>query len=816
MKRYLIGFLRRHFLKNQISTAINILSLVVAFSACLLIYSYIFNEFKYDKGFPNHEQLYRVASKVEMGGVDFSSAMAPPPLAKTLVREIPEVQKATRLWQWTILSVKKEKENGEVISYNEDWVTEADSNFFDVFDFKLLQGDVRTCLKDPTDLVITEKTAIKYFGEEAYARGEIMGKDLHLKVFGRYRPYQIKGICENPPSQLHFGFSMLFSSSCDPDSNTDHWLNNTYYTYALLAPSSNIPLVEEKLKNIVTKYVNQGYGKQFALNEESGSDYWKYILQPVTRIHLTSDYERELKANGSIRNIKIGAGIALMILVIALFNYMNLFTVTNIQRSKEIAVRKIAGMRKSTVFSGFILESVLFVCIAMLIAVILVLFTVKRLETVSAGIKDFAILNEPLTYILILSLVLISGAAGGLYSAIKMIGTKNIVMLKSTYNEKKGRNGLRQVLVTTQFIMAIILIVSSVVVSRQLRFLTSKNPGFNNEHILVCDAPVFAMRQNFDNLKARLQSNPEILAVSSANTVPGDGEFNFPLYLKKKGESSHQVVIPYEGNYDFVKTLGLTITEGRDFAKNYDDQNSIILNQTAVKSLGLVDPVGQIIYNSEVRADGQELTPIKIIGVVEDIHFESYHKTIRPFAIQLRSFHNYLVLRMRPGDPSETIRFVQNCWQETYPETPFDYTFLDKKFEMLYNKEAGLKSFFLLFTTIAILIAVIGLFALSGFIVRQKTKEIGIRKVNGAKVSEILTMLNSDFVKWVGVAFVIATPIAYYSMTKWLESFAYKTTLSWWIFALAGVLALGIALLTVSWQSWRAATRNPVEALRYE
>ena len=815
MKRYLNSFLRRHFFKNRTSTAINILSLVIAFTSCLLIYSYTLNEFSYDKNFEQHEQLYRVASKVRMGGVDFSSAMVAPPLAKTLVREIPEVEKATRLWQW-MLSVKKETDQGEIISYNEDLVTEADSNFFDVFDFELLRGNVKTCLKSPNAIVLTKETAIKYFGKEAFDRGEILGKNLHMKLFGRYRPYQIMGICETPPKQLHFGFSILFSSSNDPDSNTNHWLNNTYYTYALLNPASNPKLVEDKLKGIVDKYVNSGYGKEFALSENTASDYWMYTLQPITSIHLQSNYERELKVNSSIKNIKIGIGIAIMILVIALLNYMNLFTVSNLKRSKEIAVRKISGMNKGTVFMGFISESVFFVLIAMVIAMVITLFSFRLLEPISAGIRDLAILKEPLTYVLVFVLILVSGVAGGVYPALKMIGTRNILLLKSVFEESKSGNGFRQVLVISQFVIAIILIVSSITVSRQLDFMMSKNPGFDNEHILVCEAPVMALRNNFENFKAKLLSKPEILAVSTANTVPGDGEFSFPLYLKKQGENTHQMVIPYEGSYDYVSTLGLDIIEGRDFAKNYDDQNSIILNETAVKTLGLVDPVGKYVYNSEVRTTSEELTRLKIVGVVKDIHFESFHKTIKPFAIQLRAFHNYMVLRTAPGNLSETIDFVQDSWTEAYPESPFSYTFLDKKFEALYNKEAGMKSFFLLFTGLAIFIAVIGLFALSVFIAGQRTKEIGIRKVNGAKLIEILTLLNKDFAIWVAIAFVIACPVAYYFLHSWLQTFAFKSNLSWWIFVLAGLMALVIAMLTITFQSYRAATKNPIDALRYE
>ncbi|WP_347840606.1 ABC transporter permease [uncultured Draconibacterium sp.] len=806
----------RNLKRNSFVTVISAISLIIGFTACMLIFSYTLNEFKYDKHLPNHQQLYRVASKVRMGGIDFSSAMAAPPLAKTLVQEIPEIQKATRLWQWNILSVKRETAKGELIAYNENYVTEVDSNFFDVFNFELLQGNKQNCLKAPNAIVITEATAKKYFGTEAYEQGMIMGEVLFLKIFGKYRPYEIMGICETPPKKMHFDFTILFSNKADPDSGTNHWLNNTYYTYALLNPQANIARVESKLENIVTKYVNQGYNKNFALSENADSDYWQYTLQPISDIHLKSNFERELKVNSSYRNVKIAIGIALLILIIALINYINLSTVVNFRRSKEMAIKKIAGMKSGSIFFGFISESVLFVVIAMVIALVLSLLTVDLLEPISTGISELQILKEPLTFFLIVVLILLTGIAGGMYPALKMAGAKNITLLSSKVTGIASGQRFRKVFVILQFVIAIVLIVSSIVVSRQLSFLTHKNPGFDNEHVLICDAPVFAMRNHFENFKSALTDQDGILEVSSANTVPGDGEFNFPLYLKKQRQGAHQVVIPYEAGYDFISTLGLQLLEGRDFAKNYDDTNTIILNETAVKALGLTNPVGKYIYNSEVRANTEKLTRLQIIGVVKDVHFQSYHKSIKPFAIQLKNFHNYLVVRVQPNNLKQTIDFVQKSWSNFYPESPFSYTFLDKKFEALYHKEEGMKSFILLFTGLAIFIAVIGLFALSVFVANQRVKEIGIRKVNGAKITEIIIMLNTDFVKWVVVAFVVACPLVYIAMRVWLGNFAYKTELDWWIFALAGVMALVIALFTVSYQSFKAAVKNPVESLRYE
>lgn len=815
MLKLFLKFASRGFFKNKFTSGINLFGLTIAFVCSLLVYAYVVNETSYDRWYPGHDRLYRVAAKIEMSGIDFSSAMAAPPLAKTLVREIPEVEKATRLWQWPNISVKNETDPNHVIAFNEKHVVEADSNFFDVFQFGLIQGDTKTVLKNPRSIVLTKETAIKYFGKETYDKGLVPGKSLYLKIWGRYRPFQITGVCESPKEQTHFNFDILFASIGDPDSNTDHWLNNTYYTYAMLSPGADPKLVERKLGRLVTKYVNGGFNKEFSTTETPGHDYWHFLLQPVTDIHLYSNFESELKPNSHIRNVYIAIGTALLVLIVAFLNYVNLFTVNNMGRAKEIALRKISGAGRKDIFSGFLLESIGVASLAMILAIILVWISYKSLESISPGIGEMAFFQLPLTFGFIVGLIVLIGVGGGIFSAIKLAGENNVFLIKSQ-TVFSGKSTARQFIVTGQFVIAMILISVSILVSRQLSFLMQKNPGYDQEHVVVFDAPVWGLRQNFDNFKAELLDDPSIISVTTSSTVPGDGDYNTPLYMKKQGDPANHMVIPYRGSYDFLQTIGLQLIEGRDFAKNYDDSHSIILSESAVKSLGLKDPVGTFIYDSEIRANQEQLTKLNIIGVVKDIHFESYYKAIRPFAILYDAFHNYVSVRVKPGNMSASLNFIKEKWLSSYPDAPFKYSFLDKKFEAQYNREASLKTFILLFTGIAIFIAMMGLFAIALYISRQRAKEIGIRKVNGAKISEVMALLNRDFVKWVIIAFVIATPIAWFGMNKWLENFAYKTTLSWWIFALAGMLALGIALLTVSFQSWKAATRNPVETLRYE
>ncbi|WP_163710740.1 ABC transporter permease [Mangrovibacterium lignilyticum] len=814
MFRLLLKFARRGFLKNKFVSGINLLGLTIAFACCLLVCIYVVNETSYDRWYSKHDRLFRVAAKIEMNGIDFSSAMAPPPLAKTLVREIPEVEKATRLWQWPNISVKNELDVDDILAFNEKHVVEADSNFFDVFQFKLIQGDTRTVLKNPRSIVLTRETAIKYFGLEDYGKGLVVGKSLALKIWGRYRPYEITGICESPKEQTHFSFDILFASSGDPDSNTNHWLNNTYYTYAMLSAGADPKLVEGKMGRLVEKYINGGYNKEFVTTANAGQDYWHFLLQPVTSIHLNSNFESELKPNSNMRNIFIAVGIALLVLIVAVLNFINLFTVGNLGRAKEIALRRISGAARKNIVWGFLFESLGIAFMGMILALVVSGIGYQNLEAISPGIKELA-LFRPLTFLFPIGLVIAVGLGGGLFSAIKLAIGNDISLMKNQA-VFSSRATARQLVVTGQFVIAMILISVSILVSRQLHFLIQKDPGYDQEHVLVFDAPVWGLRQNFESFKSELLESPDIISVTTSSTVPGDGDYNTPLYLKKPGDPSNHMVIPYRGSYDFLPTIGLQLIAGRTFAKSYDDSHSIMLSESAVRSLGLKDPVGTFIYDSEIRANQEQLTRLDIIGVVKDIHFESYYKSIRPFAILFDQFHNYVSVQVKPGQIASTLNFIKEKWIGSYPDAPFSYSFLDKKFEAQYNREASLKTFILLFTGIAIFIAVLGLFAISMHIAGQRAKEIGIRKVNGAKVSEVMAMLNRDFVKWVLIAFVIATPMAYYAMSKWLENFAYKTNLSWWIFALAGLLALSIALLTVSWQSWRAATRNPVEALRYE
>lgn len=810
-----LKFAIRGFIKNKFISGINLLGLTIAFTCCLLVYVYVMNEISYDRWYPTHERLYRVAARIEMSGIDFSSAMTPPPLAKTLVHEIPEVEQATRLWQWPNISVKNEMNPDHVLAYNEKHVVEADSNFFDVFQFELIQGDTKTVLKNPHAIVLTKETAIKYFGREAYDSGMVPGKSLNLKIWGRYRPYEITGICEAPREQTHFHFDILFSSSGDPDSNTDHWLNSTYYTYALLSPGASPTGVEQKLGRLVEKYVNGGFNKEFETTETASHDYWHFLLQPVADIHLYSNFESELKPNSHVRNLYIAVGTALLVLIVAFLNYVNLFMVNNLKRAREIALRKISGAGRMDIFAGFLLESLGIVSLSMVLAIIIVWLGYPGLEFISPGISDFALFQTSFTYLVVLGLIVLVGIGGGVFSAIRLVGENNIFLIKNQ-PVLGGKSTISQIIVTGQFVIAMVLIAVSILVSRQLGFLLQKNPGYDQEHVVVFDAPVWGLRQNFDHFKSELLDNPSIISVTTSSTVPGDGDYNTPLYMKMQGDPANHVVIPYRGNYDFLETIGLQLLDGRDFAKNYDDSRSIILSESAVRSLCLKDPVGTFIYDSEIRADKEQLTKLNVIGIVKDIHFESYYKSIRPFAILYDAFHNYISVRIKPDNMGAVLNYIKEKWIRSYPDAPFNFSFLDKKFEVQYQRESSLKTFILVFTGIAIFIAMMGLFAIASFISRQRAKEIGIRKVNGAKISEVMTMLNKDFIRWVVVAFVIATPIAWLAMDRWLENFAYKTSLSWWIFVLAGVLALGIALLTVSWQSWKVATRNPVETLRYE
>ena len=816
MLKLLLKFASRSIFKNKFTSAVNVLGLTIAFVCALFILAYTVNEQSYDHWFTNSERLYRVAADINMSGIDFSSSMAAPPLAKTLVCEIPEVERATRIWPWPNISVKNDNYPGGTVAFNEKLVLEADSNFFDIFRIVMIEGDPKTALKNPRSIVLTEETAIRYFGEDAFRNGQVYGKPLMLKLFGNYRPYQVAGICKPMKEQTHFDFDILFSTSGDPDAKTSHWLNNTYYTYAMLTPNANPKTVESKLGTLVDKYINGGFNKEFATKKTSGRDYWHFILQPVTSIHLHSDFESELKPNNNIRNLYIAMGTAFLVWIVAFLNYINLLTANNLRRAKEIAVRKISGAGRSKIFSGFIAESMGMVVLSMVLAIIISLIYFPKLETISPGINTTDLLSMPLFYLFVLGLIVVTGFGGGVYAAIKLMAVDSVALMKNTIFNLNNKNSFRQIIVTSQFAIAIVLISVSVLVSDQLDYLMQKNPGYDQEHVLVLDAPVWGLRKNFDNFKAKLLDNAYIASVTTSSTVPGDGDFNSPLYLKNEGETAHHMVILYSCNYDFIETMGLQLLEGRDFSKSYDDKQSVILSESAAKSLGLTDAVGSVIFESEIRANTEQLKPLNVIGIVKDIHFESYYKAIRPFAIVFNSFHNYVSIRVKPDNIAQSIAFVEKQWKDSYPDAPLHYSFLDKKFEAQYLSEERLKRFMMLFTTLAIFISSIGLFAMALHVARQRTKEISIRKVNGATISEVLILLNRDFVKWVAIAFVIATPIAYYAMHKWLQTFAYKTNLSWWIFALAGLLALGIALLTVSLQSWKAATKNPVEALQYE
>ena len=791
----------RNILKNGAYSIVNILGLALGLAAFLYITTYVLYETNYDSFHSKADRTYRCVTKARLGETSQNFIISEAPLAETLARELPEVETATRLYRIPNIFTKYiDKE------FNEENIYYADANVFDVFDFKIIEGDKMSALSQPNSILLSQKVAEKYFGEE-----NPIGKSITLAE----SIYLVTGVLENIQGNSHLQFDFLASFSTLDLSKDNQWWNfQNIYTYIVAKEGVDINLLEQKYIASARKYeevlVKNAFGTTLA-DFEAGGNFTKRKLQPLRDIHLSSTFPQEGKSKGS-KSFLIVLGITgILILIIACCNFINLSTARASFRAKEIGVKQIVGSSKIKIGMQAFSETLIYCILALIISFVFLIIFLPLLNRYSEIIiSPYFFLNK-MVLITIVSTPIVTAILAGTYPAFFITNFKLTDVVKGRLFTNNKSPWLRNGLVSFQFVVFIVLIFTTVVVSKQINLLRIQNPGFDKENVLVVKNMNYLGKQR-KSFKETLLNNPSVLSASFSSDVPSADAFEKHAYWKK-GENKKHLLNELIVDNDFLKTLNVKMQEGRFFSDNLkSEKTNVIINEKTAKLLGWSNSNGKVLYNN----DNHKGKDLNVIGIVKNFHMESMKEDIQPYLIKLTDRSNFLSIRLHPGNISETLKGIEGKWDIFNRDESFEYFFLDKSFDAQYKSEERLSKIISVFTMIAIFIACLGLFGLVSYTATQKTKEIGIRKVNGAKISEILLMLNKDFLKWVAIAFVVACPIAYYAMNKWLESFAYKTNLSWWIFALAGVLALGIALLTVSWQSWRAATRNPVEALRYE
>jgi putative ABC transport system permease protein len=801
----------RNLKKQRFYTAINIAGLAVGVASCLIIMLYVSNELSYDKHFTDHDRIYRVQSEIKFGDNHLLMSLTPAPLSEALQKDFPEIETSTRLWNQGTRIFRRTEE-----SYKEPNTIYADSSFFNVFDFKFIAGNGKTALKEPNSIVITEKIARKYFPNEE-ALNQILTSSGGTN-------WKITGVIEDMPVNTHFNFNFLLSMVTEDYNKDQNWTSNNFQTYFKLREGADWKALEAKFPKMIDTYVTPQaraiFGKEFTMEGFfAQGNKFEYTLMPLTDIHLKSDRVGELSANSDMNYIYLFSAIAGFILVIACINFMNLSTARSANRAKEVGIRKVMGSFRSHLVKQFLTESVLLSILSFAIAISIAWMVLPMFNSLST--KDLSIpFASPVFWGVIVAAALVTGMLAGLYPSFFLSAFRPVNVLKGNVALGTKSGVVRGALVVFQFWISIILVVGTIAVNRQLSFIQTTKLGFNKDQVIIVQ-DAYALKDQLQSFKDQVERDTRIASGTISSFLPVDNTSRSDNTHWPEGKSPTEdnmvSIQTWEVDYDYVKTLGMKIIDGRDFDRNFlSDSSAVILNQAAVRAFGYTDdPVGKKIQTFQ-DAKLKTFRTSTIIGVVEDFHYESLRTAIGPLALFIEPSRGFVSFRFKSQDTREVISMIEEHWKKLGPGLPFDYTFLDEDFGRMYSAEERLGEIFTVFAVLAIIIACLGLFALTAFTAEQRTKEIGIRKVLGASVSGIVVLLSKEFGKLILIAFVVATPVAWYGIDQWLQSYQYKTEIGVLVYLIAGLSAFGIAWLTMSFQSIRAALTNPIKALRSE
>ena len=796
------GMIRNYFkiawrtLLNQWQySLVNITGLAVGMVCCIFILLYVHDELSYDQYHEGADRIYRIIrDDINTAGQLQPCATTPRAMALSMYNDLPEVEAAAVLFQCRQMVMQYEDKQ-----FYENRVFEADSNLFQGFTFPFVMGSPKEALATPQSILITESTARKYFGAE-----DPIGKPIQSEQMD----YFVTGVLKDVPNNSHFRFDMLIPLRTVEERFNTTWGPPNFYTYVKLKESVDPASFETKFVD----YANSKY-------ERRPLD--RFHMQALLDIHQHSKLKGELEPNGDAALIRILTTIALFVIFMAGINYINLGTARSTKRAKEVGIRKTSGAMQKALIFQFLTESMLVALLAFVLSVFLIVLLHPAFNQLAG--KELEIFQPELwpVWLSLGGLAVAIGLIAGLYPAVYLSSFNPVQVLKG--NNMKGAGGaawLRKSLVCLQFTISICLIIGTTVVVSQMHYIGNKNPGFDREHVIVVpNARQLNNRQVMEQRIAQLSGVKKV----GASTASDVGAANWTGDIRTEGAQADRSIHFFQVNYDYLDALGIRLLEGRQFSPEFpaDTVNTLILNEASVRDLNLTDPVGQNLIWEMSSLD--TILYASIVGVVSDFHFASFHEPIKPLAFLIRNdffvqedFTSRLFIKITGGDPYETVRQVEAIWKEFVPQRPFSYTFLDDNFENLHAAEERFKTLFSCLTGLGIFIVCLGLFALIAFVTEQRTKEIGIRKVLGASVISIVVMINKDFIKLVMVALVIATPIAFYFMNRWLEDFAYRITLAWWMFALAGIIALGVAMVATGYQSIKASLINPVDSLRSE
>ncbi|MFZ1807861.1 MAG: ABC transporter permease [Cyclobacteriaceae bacterium] len=803
----------RSLLRQKGYAFINIAGLAVGIASCLLIALFVQNEFSYDKFYKDADQIHKmVLERIYPDHSTYYSTI-PHSFASVAVRDYPEIESATLLvGPFGNILVSYTNDKDEKKEFEENYVFASDSNFFSTFDFKIIKGDEATLLNNPNDMVMTESTAHRYFGNE-----DPIGKTM-TTGFGEFT---VTGVCEDVPDNSHMKFDMLVALQTFPFVDIENFTSFSAHCYFKLSPGADYKALESKFPQMVETYasaqIERDLGKSWEDYKKEGNGY-RYFLQPIASIHLdATNLEGKMDPGGNATSVYIMISVAALILFIACINFMNLATARSAERAKEVGVRKTMGSFKKHLVFQFLTESFVLSLIGVVLAVLLIMLALPYFNDLTG--KSLQLIFSPLNIIILLLLTTFVGFLAGIYPSFVLSSFNPVVVMKGNFTGHQKGHWIRNGLVIFQFWISIVLMIGTLVIQQQMKYMREKSLGFDKDQLLIVERVFNLDPQTVKTYTEELRRSSPFVDAAGSNSVPGRLPDFFGVQFQPEGSSEILTTKSMILGDRTAELLGLELLEGRWFTEETNDSLSLILNESAVKVMGYKDPIGRKLKNIRQTPEGNVSLDFTVIGIMKDFNFQSLRDQVTPLVIQSASSFGggigYVMARVKPDRIQEAIQVAEAKWREVAPEQPFKFTFLDEDLKANYEADQRTGKLFAVFSGLAIFVACIGLFALSAYTASLRTKEIGIRKVLGASVGRIVVLLASDFTKMVLISFLMAIPVAWFVMESWwLQNFAYRIQISVWTILISGIAAFLVAWLTVSFQSIKAAVKNPVQSLR--
>lgn len=802
LKNYLkIAF--RNLTGQKLFSLINVFGLAIGIATCMVINFWVQNEISYDRFHKNAHRIYRVERELFRDNFYSRWPITSGLYKEALISDYPEIENAVRIWRREF-SIKDHKN-----FVNREGLFAADNSIFEIFDFGLEKGDEKSALTEPKTVVLTRENAKKFLGTD-----DAIGKSISFEWQGEQVDFKVTGILKEVPKNSHIQFDMLISISSYPKDRFNSWRSNYLYTYVLVEKTTSRNELEGKLKSFVNQRLEPYYGDLTGAGANI-HDVLKMELFPITDIHLHPSVNWELESGGNIISVYIFSSIAILILLVACINFINLSTARANKRAKEVSLRKTVGALRNQLRGQFIYESVLMAVVALALAIVFISIFIQVYNSIFEEELSLRLLLQVQNVFILLGITLGVGFFAGLYPAVYLTKFEPIKVIKGGFKPGSGKSAFRRNMVVIQFIISITLIIGMLTVYKQMMYIQTRSLGYDKENMVVIPVRSQQVAQSYDAFRNKLMQNSQIESVAASSDIPSDTYYSNGSFFDKKRPNNAINLIVMTGDFDYVDTYKIDILAGRGFSRDFssDTSGTILLNEAAAQRIGWTpeEAVGR-----ELRGGGSN-NATKIVGVVKNFNFKSVRTEIEPMALLLfPNYITYISVRILPNNIGETLNIIKEKWQETFLEEQFGYSFLNNRLNEFYESEQKMQNIFTVFSGLSIFVACLGLFGLSVFTAEVRTKEIGIRKALGASTGTVIFLFSKEFIKWIILANIIAWPLAWYFMDKWLQNFVYKINIGWSVFIFSGIITLSIALLTFIFQAFKSAMANPVDALRYE